>query len=382
MTTMLAAICPWPHTGCSQVRTRGIANAWQVSSYGRVKSSRDLVSYGTLTAGYRQVCISKETFCVHRLVAAAFLGPPPAEGIWQVNHIDGDKGNNRANNLMYVTSSQNIRHSWAMNPRRAVKPGKTVLWRKQGEETWSRCASQADAARLLGVHRSQISKCCRGLLARSCDANKIMYEFKCAAMKAPQALAGEIWKPAEYPGQLWRAEDLMVSTYGRIFSATAGHSYLTYGTRTAGGYCSVQRRGRGLLVHRLVAATFLGQPETPDLQVNHKDACRGNNRLENLEYVTPSENKLHALGRTKQTARTCRKILASSIGHEDWTKFASVAAASEHTGISSGIISQVCHGLRSSMGDWNFKFAPQELDGEEWLPVVLEGARTPRQRRQ
>ncbi|CAE7155061.1 unnamed protein product [Symbiodinium necroappetens] len=171
----------------------------------------------------------------------------------------------------------------------------------------------------------------------------------------------------------------MVSTFGRVFSKSASHSYLSYGTCLAGGYYSVRRQGRGLLVHRLVAATFLGQPDSPNLQVNHKDKNRGNNRLENLEYVTPSENQLHALG-TVRRVRRCRPILARGMGCEAWTEFASIAAASEHTGLSRRVVSAACHRLRSGKGSWEFKFAPQALDGEVWRVVVLEGARAQRRR--
>src|SRR5205814_7449808 len=43
------------------------------------------------------------------------------------------------------------------------------------------------------------------------------------------------------------------------------------------------------LVHRLVAAAFLG-PRPPDKIVHHKDHNKRNNLPGNLEYVTPSEN--------------------------------------------------------------------------------------------
>ena len=47
-------------------------------------------------------------------------------------------------------------------------------------------------------------------------------------------------------------------------------------------------------VHRLVATAFFSSPDYRNLQVNHKDGNRTNNQLENLEFVTPKENCIHA----------------------------------------------------------------------------------------
>jgi hypothetical protein len=52
------------------------------------------------------------------------------------------------------------------------------------------------------------------------------------------------------------------------------------------------KKPKSFLVHRLVAEAFLGQS---DLQVNHKNGDKSDNRLDNLEFVTCIENARHAV---------------------------------------------------------------------------------------
>lgn len=68
----------------------------------------------SVSRGYSSVELQtgpiKKRFTVHRLVALAFIGPRPVGLV--VNHIDGVKANNRLQNLEYVTSSENSKHSF------------------------------------------------------------------------------------------------------------------------------------------------------------------------------------------------------------------------------------------------------------------------------
>ncbi len=94
----------------------GFEGSYQVSSTGLVRSvkrGRKNLAPSHSKSGYLQVNLYRDGqpqhFYVHRLVAAAFLGPIPWWAV--VNHKDGNKRNNRADNLEFMTLEQNIKHA-------------------------------------------------------------------------------------------------------------------------------------------------------------------------------------------------------------------------------------------------------------------------------
>lgn len=105
----------------------------------------------------------------------------------------------------------------------------------------------------------------------------------------------EVWKTLVYHGDVFSA-DFEVSTLGRIRNRATGTVYRLHVNRK--GYaqvCLAKGRKAKLVVraHRAVAETFLPCRRDGDV-VNHKDGNKLNNRLDNLEWCTPSENTRHA----------------------------------------------------------------------------------------
>ena len=102
----------------------GYNERYEVSNYGRVRSN-DMIVNGRLQnchnkkgrilkphtdkEGYKGVvlCVNqkRKTFRLHRLVEAAFI--PNPDNLPEIDHIDGDRANNRADNLRWSTRKQN-----------------------------------------------------------------------------------------------------------------------------------------------------------------------------------------------------------------------------------------------------------------------------------
>ena len=105
----------------------GYEGKYQVSDRGRIRRINHLKPRNN-RYGYPYVVLvgegrKRETIQVHKLVTEAFIGPRPES--LQVNHIDANKENNRADNLEYVSHLENIRH--------AIKLGLSEHYYRRGE---------------------------------------------------------------------------------------------------------------------------------------------------------------------------------------------------------------------------------------------------------
>ena len=363
--------------GCRSVSSQPLqrlSSGWQVSSLGRVRNSKGVITRGYLhPSGYRYVGISGQNWPVHRVEMIAFHGLPRDKDAWQVNHRDGNKSNNCLDNLEYASPSHNISHSYASLQRRTsgLAQSKPVLWRVVGATGWQTFPSVTLASQQLGVSRSKLSEHCRNKSL----VKGIEVQFH---DERQTALLGEEWRPMLDPASGVEVSGRIVSSLGRVMSA---RGVISKGCLSETGYystfvCLNSGARRHVLVHRLVAIAFLGPPPLENhTVVNHKDLDKGNNAVNNLEWTTPSKNQTHFLANSSRKCRSDGKPVWSRVygGCGKWTWHPSMNSAQTALGVQKGSISQCVLGRKKQAGGYEFCLAePGEKSfevGEEWRDV-------------
>lgn len=103
---------------------------WEISSFGRVKKNGVFVDLKLNNSGYLTCALG----LVHRMVAEVFIDNPYNKKY--VDHIDTDKLNNKADNLRWVTQSENSLNYLTSAKRKGQK--RTLEQRKRIAEATSK----------------------------------------------------------------------------------------------------------------------------------------------------------------------------------------------------------------------------------------------------
>lgn len=148
----------------------------------------------------------------------------------------------------------------------------------------------------------------------------------------------EIWKDVKGTNGIYQ-----VSNMGNV------RKYLPQSNNR--GYRVVSINGKLWLVHRLVAETFIPNPDGLPL-VNHKDEVRSNNCVENLEWYDPKYN----INYGTRTQRTFKPIIAINQDGEI-TEFESLTSASKALKVSKAAINKAAtKGIKVKGNQIYYKF--------------------------
>lgn len=140
---------------------QGLYDCYAVSNLGNIKNLRtgNVLSPSIRPDGYKSVLLSKDgkkmSIRVHQLVAQYFL--TKSDGRTDINHINGIKHDNRAENLEWCTKSENMQHALNTGLVKTEYSNKDILvYDFESDELLFIFESVKQCAKFLGLNPSPI----------------------------------------------------------------------------------------------------------------------------------------------------------------------------------------------------------------------------------
>jgi hypothetical protein len=236
-----------------------------------------------------ELCYGRSTYeaAIHRLVAGAYIENP--HNYPKVNHKNGNPFDNNVENLEWITQKRNVNH--ALETGLTTPNTRPVIKMDLNGNELQTYKSVQDAAADIGLTRHAVIRVCKG---KNNTAGGFKWKYVTEEIKVN--LNEFILIPdMEY----------MASTDGRIYSVLSkivlkpmknenGYYYVTI--------CKKGKKKRNYYVHQLIAMTYIPNPDKKKY-VNHKNLNKTDNRIENLEWTTQSENVKHYYKNKRLTSK-------------------------------------------------------------------------------
>ena len=332
---------------------------YSVSNFGNVKNNKkNKLMKINVKGGYCHISLknetSKKSFKIHRLVALAFI--PNPENKHTVNHKDKNKCNNNLENLEWMTMEEQTQHRSNGLVYKSNK-NKPIIRLNLNDEILDNYNSIEDAGQWAFENkltknshngRNAIGNCVNGL------SNKA-YGFKWKYTEKND-LESEEWREIDFKKIF--IENILIDK--KYYVSNLGRFKNSYGTimdnykTNENGYIRVYIHKKTFALHRLVAITFLENPENKET-VNHKDGNKLNNNINNLEFATNKEQQIHKFEIGLGNNFT-RKIKQYDLEFNEIKTFNSIVEASKELNIGKGGINATCLYKQKHSGGFVFRY--------------------------
>ena len=173
----------------------------------------------------------------------------------------------------------------------------------------------------------------------------------------------EVWKIIYYNNQ---PLNYSVSNKGQVKNNKNGYILKggVYDGYRAVSIAITPGQMKHLRINRLVAQAFIPNPLNKPY-VNHKDGNRMNNNVENLEWVTPSENSIHAYQTGLRYNAKKKKVNQYNLQGKYMMTFESLHEAELQTGTPQSKITEACQLTRRTAGEYQWRYFEGEINDIE-----------------
>lgn len=328
---------------------------YSISNFGNVKNIKTnyLLKINSKIDRYTKVTLKdnnkNKTCSIHRLVGIAFIDNP--ENKPTINHINRMKNDNRIENLEWSTMSEQNFHKNIGKEKQIKITNYRPVWKinLQTNEKIERYKSIQDAALWVTNNTQTCNKSINSKICAVANNHRPhAYGYKWQYDNGTD-LDNEIWK--EIPLYLTNNKpNYFISNLGR-YKNTTGRIITNY--KYSLGYIRLGIESKNYLLHRLVALTFIDNPEDKE-QVNHIDGNKLNNRLDNLEWCSCLENNIHKIN--IGLSNCTRKVVQYDLQMNKLNEFNSIKEAAKFVGRNVSCISNCCRGKQKMSDGFIFKY--------------------------